>query len=106
MKTYQVSITPKALGNMEDIYDYIAYVLQEPTTAMSQYNRIADGIESLRTFPERCRVVESQTDSRLPMRQLQVDNYSVIYAVEGDSVTVLRVLYNASDISARLRDTR
>jgi len=40
---------------MEEIYNYIAEQLQAPETAMGQYNRIADAIETLDTFPERLR---------------------------------------------------
>lgn len=98
-----MDITGLALANMEAIHDYIANHFQEPITAMRQYNRIADGIDSLRTFPERCRIVEPQTDSHLPMRQLIVDNYSVIYVIDGDVVTVLRVIYSRSNIAARLQ---
>ena len=37
-------------------------------------------------------------------RQLLIDNYSVIYVVEDDCVTVLRVLYSSSDIIARMQN--
>jgi len=33
-----------------------------------------------------------------------VDNYSAVYVVGEAEVTVLRVLYSSSDISARLRE--
>ncbi len=44
MKKYVVEITDEALADMEQIYDYIASVLQVPENAMRQYNRIADAI--------------------------------------------------------------
>lgn len=44
---------------MEAIYDYIADKLLNSDAAMGQYNRIADAIESLKVFPERCRVFDS-----------------------------------------------
>lgn len=50
MKQYQVKMTDKALADIEAIYQYIAESLQAPDTAMKQYNRIADGIESLAFF--------------------------------------------------------
>ena len=42
---------------MENIYKYIADQLQSPVTAMGQYNRIADAIETLSTFPERVKLM-------------------------------------------------
>jgi toxin ParE1/3/4 len=53
MKQYRIQITNKALSDMEEIYKYIAEQLQAPDVAMGQYNRIADAIETLDTFPER-----------------------------------------------------
>lgn len=104
MKEYHIKITHRALSDMDMIYDYIAGSLQAPDTAAKQYDRIADGIMSLRIFPERCKLFDSQPEHDMGLRQLLVDNYSVIYTVEGDTVTALRVLYSASDICARLKD--
>ena len=88
---------------MDEIYEYIAEILQSPDTALKQYNRIADDIESLSEFPKRCKLFESQPERDLGFRQLLADNYSAIYVVDGNCVTVLRVLYSSSDIIARLR---
>ena len=52
MKQYKVEITKEALQDMEDIYNYIAIDLLAPDNAMGQYNRIADEILALDTFPE------------------------------------------------------
>lgn len=106
MKQYNVKITSKALVDMEAIYDYIADELLNPDAAMGQYNRIADAIESLKMFPERCRLFDSHPEHELGMRQIPVDNYTAIYVIQGDDVVVLRVLYSTSDINARLREGR
>lgn len=103
MKKYDVKITSRALADMEAIYNYIADVLQAPDTALAQYNRIAEAIESLQAFPNRCKLFDSQPEHDMGLRQLIVDNYSAIYVVSENTVTVLRVLYSASDISARLQ---
>jgi len=104
MKQYQVKITGKALADMDAIYEYIAENIKAPDTAMKQYDRIANGIESLNVLPERCRLSESQPEGDLRLRQLLVDNYSAIYVVEEDCVTVLLVLYSSSDIITCLRN--
>lgn len=54
MKQYDVKISHAALSDMEQIYSYIADHLLEPDTAMWQYNRIAETIQSLNILPERC----------------------------------------------------
>lgn len=107
MKQYDVKITGKALADMEAIYNYIAEKLQAPDTAGKQYDRIAEGIASLRTFPNRFRLFDTEPEQKLGFRQLLVDNYSCIYVVNEtqSTVTVLRVLYSASDILSRLHST-
>jgi len=102
MKQYTVRITDKALADMEEIYNYIATQLQAPENAMGQYNRIAEAIESLHVFPERVKLMESEPERMMGLRQLVVDNYSAFYIIEDRQVIVTRVLYSAMDISRRL----
>lgn len=102
MKQYVVRITDSALADMEEIYNYIAIQLQAPENAMGQYNRIAEAIEGLNVFPERVKLVESEPERIMGLRQLVIDNYSVFYVIEDMDVIVTRVLYSAMDISRRL----
>lgn len=87
---------------MEEIYNYIATQLKAPENAMGQYNRIAEAIEGLHVFPERAKLMESEPERIMGLRQLVVDNYSVFYVIEDRQVIVTRVLYSAMDISRRL----
>ena len=103
MKQYKVEITKEALQDMEDIYNYIAIDLLAPDNAMGQYNRIADEILTLDTFPERFRIMDSEPEKRMELRRMLVDNYSVFYTIRDERVIVTDVLYTASDIEARLR---
>lgn len=103
MEKYIVEITREALQDMEDVYNYIAIDLLSPENAMAQYNRIADEILTLDTFPERFRIMECEPEKRMELRRMLVDNYSVFYTIRGDKVIVTDVLYTASDIEARLR---
>jgi plasmid stabilization system protein ParE len=102
MKQYSVQITNKALEDMEEIYTYIAEQLQAPENAMGQYNRIAEAIQELNVFPERVRIMASEPEHTMGLRQLPIDNFSAFYVIEDDKVIVTRVLYSASDISKRL----
>ena len=80
---------------MEEIYNYVAIQLQAPKNAIGQYNRIAKAIEELKMFPEKVRLMESEQERAMRLRQLVVDNYSVFYVIEKESVIVMRVLYSA-----------
>ena len=95
--------TVDAVSAFAQIYSYIADCLMEPDTAMGQYNRIAEAIQSLNILPERCALVESEPERTQGLRQMLVDNYSVFYIVGEDTVSVARVLYSASDLVRRLR---
>ena len=106
MKQYSVKITAKALADMDAIYGYIAETLLVPETAMKQYDRIAAAIETLRSLPERNPLLDAQPERDLGMRCLLIDNYTVIYVVLENTVTVLRVFYSSSDFVSRLRDDR
>ena len=104
MKQYKVQITDKALADMAEVYNYIAYVLQSPENALAQYNRIAEAIEGLAIFPERNRIIEISNKINAELRNLHIDNYSAFYVVEKDKVIVARVLYSASNIEKRLKE--
>lgn len=105
MKRYKIQITNMALSDMEEIYNYIADQLQSPETAMEQYNRIADAIETLDVFPERIKLIDTKEERVLELRQMPVDNFSVFFHVREDRVIITNVLYSASDIANRLRDS-
>ena len=73
MKQYDVKISRMALSDMEQIYSYIADRLLESDTAMRQYDRIAEAIQSLNILPERCALVESEPERTQGLRQMLVD---------------------------------
>ena len=99
-----MQITDKALFDMEQIYSYIAEQLQAPEAAMGQYNRIADAIERLDIFPERVKLIETDEERTLGLRQMLVDSFSVFFHIMGGRVIITNVLYSATDITERLRD--
>ncbi len=103
MKKYTVEITDQALVDMEQLYNYIAITLFSPENAMGQYNRIADEILKLDTFPERFRIIDSEQECKIGIRRMLIDNYSVFYVIKEERVIVTDVLYSASDINNRLK---
>lgn len=106
MENYTVQVTEGALSDMEDVYRYIAEKLLSPANALGQYNRIADEILSLDTFPERYRLVDFEPERSEGMRRMLVDRYSVFYVIREDCVIVTNVMYSASDIEQRLKERR
>ena len=105
MKQYDVKISHAALSDMEQIYGYIADRLLEPDTAMGQYNRIAEAIQSLNILPERCALVESEPERTQGLRQMLVDNYSVFYIV-GETKSIAKRRKNCYTQSINSRGRR
>ena len=103
MDKYKVQITQEALADMEQLYNYIVVTLLAPENAMRQYNRIADAILRLDILPERFREIGSEFGRAEKLRRMVVDNYSVFYVIQEESVIVTNVLYSASDIEYRLK---
>ncbi len=103
MEKYIVDITDEALADMEALYAYIAVELQSPGNAVKQYNRIADAILKLESFPDRYGLFECEPEHSLGIHRMTVDNFLVCYMVDSGVVTVTNVLYGASDIHKRLQ---
>lgn len=103
MGKYAVKITDGALADMEQLYHHIAYVLSAPDAAMDQYNRIADAVLTLDTLADRTPIMEAEPEHSKGIHRLLVDNYSVFYVIQNETVIVTDVLYSASDIDHRLK---
>ena len=106
MDIYEVKITDEALADMDGIYNYIANTLLAPENAMGQYNRIAEAILTLESYPERYPIFDSEPEHSWEMRKMIVDNYLVSYIVDPGKVTVTDVLFGASNVHVRLQERR
>lgn len=102
MTEYEIIISEQAAKDMEDIYDYIYTVIGMPQTAMEQFNRIADAIETLSTMPTRIKIMEDCKNPESQFRQLLVDNFSVIFTITAQTVNIIRIAYSPSNIAYKL----
>lgn len=100
MKVWSVYITVQAEKDIKDIYDYIAYVLLEPSIAMNQVRRIRAQISKLDQMPERYPIYDRKPWKSRGFHRMNVNNYSVFYVIDesSDTVTVIAVIYAARDI--------
>lgn len=104
MDEYDVKLSEQAAKDMSDIYEYICNEIGMPQTAIEQFNRIADAVESLSVFPERIRVMSNEFCRVRKLRQLLIDNYSIIFIIRENEVSVVRILYSSSNIEERLQE--
>lgn len=94
---YKVMITQTAVEDIDEIFRYIAVVLNEPAVATKMKNQILECIESLSFFPLRNKIIEEEPYFSKNIRKTSVKNYYVIYRIIDDTVLILRLTYSCRD---------
>lgn len=98
MDKYKVSLTSRALRNLDDIYVYIAQTLLVPETALGLVDKIEKEILSLEEMPYRFPERKTGAYANRGYRQLFVGNYTVIYRIDEKrrQVIVITIRYSPS----------
>ena len=98
MDKYKVSLTNRALRNLDDIYVYIAQTLLVPETALGLVDKIEKEILSLEEMPYRFPERKTGAYANKGYRQLFVSNYTVIYRIDEKrrQVIVITIRYSPS----------
>ena len=91
---YTVYISKQADQDLRSIYEYIAFSLSSPESALSQLNRLEEKIIGLNEFPFRFPVYKND------IRYVPIDNYLVFYTVDETKQTafIVRVMYGKRDV--------
>ncbi len=98
---HRIQITEPARADIEDAFQWWSDK-HSPDQAALWYERIFDGISTLNRMPERCPLVPESALSISGVRQLHfgVGNHPthrIIFVIESDVVTILRVRHHAQD---------
>ena len=98
MDKYDVSLTSRALRDLDDIYVYIAQTLLVPETALGMVDKIEKEILSLEEMPYRFPERKTGAYANKGYRQLFVGNYTVIYRIDEKrrQVIVITIRYSPS----------
>ncbi len=98
MDKYNVSLTSRALRDLDDIYVYIAQTLLVPETALGMVDKIEKEILSLEEMPYRFPERKTGAYANKGYRQLFVGNYTVIYRIDEKrrQVIVITIRYSPS----------
>ena len=99
---YQLKIFPMAQLDMEQIFDYIAVELCNPTAAIWQINDFEKAFDNVCTFPESCPYINNEYVKDKSLRKLIVNNYIAFYRVRDNEIQVVRVLYGMRNYKALL----
>ena len=106
--SYNVDYSVDALGDLREIYSYIANELLVPEIAKAQLRRIRKEVRSLDFMPARYTLVEWEPWHSMKMQQFPVDNFIVYYLVDDKvrTVTVARIFYGGRDIEGIINSNK
>jgi plasmid stabilization system protein ParE len=90
-----VSVLPIAREDIAEIYYYIA--LDNPDAALKTADNIADKIDALSQFPERCPLVPDGTLAKQGYRMLVIGSYIAFFKLFDAEVLVYRILHGKRD---------
>ena len=98
MDKYNVSLTSRALRDLDGIYVYIAQTLLVPETALGLVDKIEKDILSLEEMPYRFPERKTGAYANRGYRQHFVGNYTVIYRIDEKrrQVIVITIRYSPS----------
>ena len=82
MDKYKVKINPRAIRELDGIYQYIANEKRAPENAKGQVDRIKKAILNLDTFSSSHQERNEGKYAGKGYRQLLVDNYIVIFRMD------------------------
>ena len=99
---YDLQIFPLAQLDMEQIFEYIAVELCNPTAAINQINDFEKAIECICSFPESCPFIRNEYVKDKTLRKLIVNNYIAFYRIYENQIQVVRVLYGMRNFEALL----
>ncbi len=88
MDKYKVKIHPKAICELDRIYEYIANEKLAPENARGQVDRIKNAILGLDTFPQSHQERNEGRYAGKGYRQLLIDNYVAIFRIDELQKTV------------------
>ena len=96
MDKYRVMINPKAAGDIDRIYGYLAGDRLAQEAARRQAERLKTAILKLDTFPQSHQKRLEGRYAEKGYRQLIIDNYIAVFRIDEDTktVTVVTVQYH------------
>lgn len=79
---YKVKINPRAIRELDHIYEYIANDKLAPENAKGQVERIKKAVLDLNTFPQSHQERNEGRYAGKGYRQLLIDNYIAIFRID------------------------
>ena len=100
MDKYKVKINPRAIRELDQIYNYIANEKLAPENAKGQVDRIKNAILNLNTFPHSHQERNEGKYAGKSYRQLLIDNYIAVFRIDESAkiVYVITIQYQGRNL--------
>ena len=89
--------TPEAIRDLQETSRYIRDVLRNPTAAIHLSRQILDRCAALKEFPEMGASIQALTGQETPLRMLTCRSHVVLYQIDADTISILRVIHARQD---------
>lgn len=94
----RIEYSPRALKDLDGIWDYIEKELCNPSAAQNTVEGIMDKIDILMSFPEAGAKLEFENGLNSGYRYVSFKNYLAFYRLRSDDIVYIdRVIYSGRD---------
>lgn len=94
----KIDYSPRALKDLDEIWDYIEHELCNPSAAQNTVNGILDKVDEIAFFPESGTRLEFENGLDSGYRYIRFKNYLAFYRVRPNRVVYVdRVIYSGRD---------
>lgn len=94
----RIEYSPRALKDLDGIWDYIEKELCNPSAAQNTVEGIMDKIDILMSFPEAGAKLEFENGLNSGYRYVSFKNYIAFYRLRSDDIVYIdRVVYSGRD---------
>lgn len=94
----RIEYSPRALKDLDGIWDYIEKELCNPSAAQNTVEGIMDKIDILMSFPEAGAKLEFENGLNSGYRYVSFKNYLAFYRLRSDGIVYIdRVIYSGRD---------
>lgn len=102
MANYRIRILPSFEEDLNQIVDYIALTLSNPSAAMNLVENVHKAIEGRANYPLNFQPFLSQKKRKHPYYVIRVGNYSIFYVVIDSVMEIRRILYTKRRLDSHL----
>ncbi|MCM1365308.1 MAG: type II toxin-antitoxin system RelE/ParE family toxin [Faecalibacterium sp.] len=105
---FDIKYTQRSIGDLDNIYEYISKVLEEPNIAVSIVNLIRSEIRKLNEMPMRFRLYDNEPWHSRGLRCFNVKKYMIFYlpCEENKTVHIVSIMYGGRNIQDQLNDIK